>query len=59
MYDPEKILCRTREQELDPFYYLEKSLSLPKDDAQSIKDLEFDAFFEQTLFRSKLETNLD
>jgi hypothetical protein len=33
-------------------------LSLPKDDAQSIEDLDFDALFEQTLFRSKSETSL-
>jgi hypothetical protein len=59
VYDPEKILRRTREQVSDPFYYLDKSLSLPKDDVQSIDDLEFDALFEQTLFRSKSETILD
>jgi hypothetical protein len=59
VYDPEKILRRTREQASDPFYYLDRSLSLPKDDAQSIDDLEFDTLFEQTLFRSKSETSLD
>jgi hypothetical protein len=59
VYDPKKILCRTREQALDPFYYLERSMSLPKDDTQSIDDLEFDALFEQTLFRSKSENILD
>jgi hypothetical protein len=57
--DPEKLLCRTREKVSDPFYYLDRIMSLPKDDAQSIDDLEFDALFEQTLFRSKSETNLD
>jgi hypothetical protein len=59
VYDLEKILCNTREKVPDPFYYLDKSMSLPKDDAQSIDDLEFDEFFEQTMFRSKSETNLD
>jgi hypothetical protein len=43
----------------DPLYYLDRRLSLPKDDAQSIDDLDFDALFEQTLFRSKSETSLD
>jgi hypothetical protein len=59
VYDPEKILRRTREKASNPFYYLDRSLSLPKDDAQSIDDLEFDELFEQTLFRSKSETSLD
>jgi hypothetical protein len=59
VYDPEKILCRTREKASDPFYYLDRSLSLPKDGVQSIDDLEFDELFEQTLFRSKSETSLD
>jgi hypothetical protein len=59
MCDPEKLLRRTREKASDPFYYLDKSLSLPKDDMQSIDDLDFDALFEQTLFRSKSETSLD
>jgi hypothetical protein len=59
VYDHEKILRKAREKAPDPFYYLDRSLSLPKDDAQSIDDLEFDAFFEQTLFRSKSETSLD
>jgi hypothetical protein len=57
--DPEKLLCRTREQVLEPFYYLDRSLSLPKDDAQIIDDLEFDALFEKTIFRSKSKTSLD
>jgi hypothetical protein len=59
MYDPEKIMCSTREKAPNPFYYLDKSLSLPKDNVKIIDDLEFDKLFEQTLFRSKLETNLD
>jgi hypothetical protein len=54
--DPEKLLRRTREQAPDPFYYLDRNLSLSKDDVQSIDDLDFDALFEQTLFRSKSET---
>ena len=59
MYNPEKILHKTKEQALDPFYYLDISLSLPKDDAQSIDDLEFNTLFEQTLFRSKSKTSLN
>jgi len=59
VYDPEKNLHRTRDQASNPFYYLEKIMSLLKDDAQIIEDLDFDDFFEQTLFRSKSETNLD
>jgi hypothetical protein len=34
-------------------------MSLPKDGTQTIDKLEFHAFFEQTLFRSKSETILD
>jgi hypothetical protein len=52
-------MSRVREQAKDPFYYLERNLSFPKDWAQSIDDLNFDALFEQTLFRSKSKTNLD
>ena len=59
MYDLKNIPHKAREQALDPFYYLDKILSLPKDDAQSIDDLEFDAFFKQTLFRSKSKTSLN
>jgi len=59
VYDPEKILCRTREKASNPSYYLERSLSFPKYDAQSIDDLDFDELFEQTLSRSKSETSLD
>jgi hypothetical protein len=59
VFDPEKLLHKTREQALNPFYYLDKSQSLPKYDVQSIDDLEFDTMFEQTMFRSKLETSSD
>jgi hypothetical protein len=59
VYDPEILLHRVREQAQDPFYYLDRNFSFPKDRAQSIDDLEFDALFEQTLFRSKSETSLD
>jgi len=59
MYDPKKIMRRTREKVLDPFYYLNKIFSLPKDSIQSIDNLEFDALFEKTLFRSKSKTILD
>jgi hypothetical protein len=59
VYDHENIFPRTIEQVLDLFYYLDRILSFPKDDVQSIDNLEFDAFFEKTLFRSKSETNLD
>jgi hypothetical protein len=57
--DLEKLLCREREKVPDPFYYLEISLSLPKDGLQSIDDLNFNTLFEQTLFKCKSETNLD
>jgi hypothetical protein len=57
--DPEKLLRREKEQVPDPFYYLDRNLSLPKDGVQSIDDLDFDTLFEQTLFRSKSETCLD
>jgi hypothetical protein len=36
-----------------------ENLSLPKDDAPSIDDLDFDALFEQTMFRSKSKSSLD
>jgi hypothetical protein len=51
VYDLEKILCKDREQAPDPFYYLDIILSFPKDGAQSIDNLDFDTFFEQTLFQ--------
>jgi hypothetical protein len=57
--DPEKLLCRSREQVSDPLYYLDRTLSLPKDGAQSIDDIYFDALFEQILFNSKSKTSLD
>jgi hypothetical protein len=56
---PEKLLCRTREKALDPFYYMYISISLPKDGAQSIDNLEFDTLFQKTLFKSKSKTSLD
>jgi hypothetical protein len=59
VYDPEKIMRKTREKASDPFYYLDIIRSLPKDEVQSINELEFDTLFEKTLFRSKLKTNLD
>jgi len=59
MYDPKKILRRTREQALDPFYFLDKISSLPKYGTQSIDNLDFDELFEKTLFMSKSETSLD
>jgi hypothetical protein len=59
VYDLEKILRRTKEHMSDPFYYLDRRLSLPKYDAQSIDDLDFDALFEKTLISSNSETNLD
>jgi len=59
VYDPEKILCKNIEQALDPFYFLDKILSLPKDGVQSIDNLEFDELFKQTLFSSKSKTSLD
>jgi hypothetical protein len=59
VYDTENILCNNREQAPDPFYFLDRILSLPKDDMERIVDLEFDELFGKTLFRSKSETNLD
>jgi hypothetical protein len=59
VYNPKKILRRTREQASNPFYYLDKSMSFTKDGMKSIDDLDLDAFFEQTLFMSKSETSLD
>jgi hypothetical protein len=59
VYDIELLLRKVREEVQDLFYYLDINLSFPKDMAQSIDDLEFDALFEQTFFRSKSETNLD
>jgi hypothetical protein len=59
MCDPEKLLRKVKEQAPHPFYYLDKKSSLPKDGVQNIDDLNFDTLFEQTLFRSKSETNLD
>jgi hypothetical protein len=50
VYNPENIIRKDREKEPDLLYYLERSLYFPKDGAQSIDDIEFDAFFEQTLF---------
>jgi hypothetical protein len=47
------------EQVQDSFYYLDKKLSLPKDGAQTIEELNFDTLFKQTLLRSKLEAILD
>jgi hypothetical protein len=57
--DPKKFLRKTREEALDPFYYLDKILSLPKDNVQSIDDLDFDTLFEQTLLRSMSKNSLD
>jgi hypothetical protein len=59
VYNPEKILHKTKEKTSNPFYFLDIILSLPKDDVQSIDDLEFDKLFKKTLFRSKSNTNLD
>jgi hypothetical protein len=59
VYDPEKILCNNREKALDPFYFLDRIISLPKDNVERIVDLEFDELFGETLFRSKSKTNLD
>jgi hypothetical protein len=53
LYNPKKILRRTREKVPDPFYYLDRSLSLPKEDVKIINNLDFDELFKQTLFRSK------
>jgi hypothetical protein len=57
--DPKKTLRKEKEQIPDPFYYLDRNLSLPKDGVQSIDDLDFDILFEQTLFRSRSESYLN
>jgi hypothetical protein len=59
VYDPRIIPCRVREQVQDSFYYLDKNLSLPKDVAQIIDELDFDTLFVKTFFKSKSKTNLD
>jgi len=57
--DPKKLLRRAKEHAPDPFYYLDKRLSLPKDGVKRIDDVDFDTLFEQTLFKSKSKTCLD
>jgi hypothetical protein len=59
MFDPEKLLHKRKEKTIKSFSYLERNLSLPKDGVKSIDDLDFDLKFEQTLFRSKSESNLN
>jgi len=49
VFDLEKILQKEKEKIPDPFYYLDKNLSLPKDRVQSIDDLEFDTLFENSV----------
>jgi hypothetical protein len=56
--DPEKLLHKRKEKASDSGIFLDRNLSLPKDGVKSIDDLEFDIKFEQTLFRSKSESNL-
>jgi hypothetical protein len=57
--DPEKLLHKRKERVIDSFYFLDINLSLPKDRVKIIDDLDFDIKFEQTLFRSKSESNLN
>jgi hypothetical protein len=57
--DPEFCLRKRKERIIDPLYYINKNLSLPKYGVQRIDDLEFDLLFEQTLFKSKSESYLN
>jgi hypothetical protein len=57
--NPEKLLHKRKERTIDSVSYLDINLSLPKDGVKSIDDLDFDLKFEQTLFRSRSESNLN
>jgi hypothetical protein len=58
MYGPEKLLHKRKERVIDWGIFLDIILSLLEDRVKRIDDLDFDIKFEQTLFRSKLESNL-
>ena len=58
MSNPKKLLHKGKKKIPDPFYYLDRNMSLPKDGVESIDDLEFNLLFEQTLFRSKSKSYL-
>jgi hypothetical protein len=57
--DPEKLLHKRKERVVDSGIFLDINLSLPKDGVKSIDDLDFDIKFEQSLFRSRSESNLN
>jgi hypothetical protein len=57
--DPEKLLHKRKEKVFDSGIFLDINLSFPKDRVKSIDDLDFDIKFEQTLFRSRSESNLN
>lgn len=50
---------QTKERPISPVFCLDINLSLPKDGVKSIEDLDFDLKFEQTLFRTRSESNLN
>jgi hypothetical protein len=52
-------LLSDNKRTIDSVSYLDRKLSLPKDGVKSIDDLDFDLKFEQTLFRSRSESNLN
>jgi hypothetical protein len=56
--DPEKLLHKRKEKASHSGIFLDRISSFPKDGVKSIDDLEFDIKFEQTLFRSKSESDL-
>jgi hypothetical protein len=59
MSDPEKLVHKRKENLVALVLRPDRYLSFPKDGVTSIKDLEFDVKFEQSLFRTKSESRLD
>jgi hypothetical protein len=59
VFDPEKLLCRGNERIVYPICDMGRNLYLPKDGVKRINNLDFDLIFEQTLFRSRLESYLN
>jgi hypothetical protein len=57
--DPEKIVHKRKERPISPVFCLDRNLSFPKDGVQIIEDLDFDLKFEQTLFITRSESNLN
>ena len=57
--DPEKLLHKRKERVVDSGKFLDRNLSFPNDEVKSIDDLDFDIKLEQSLFRSRSESNLN